>query len=138
MVMHMTTECSSTADSITGVLMAGDAVLNLSQQPLNTVAGTLFVAAHEDRLSISHTPSAVQWLCGMSRSLSQLQSVTVDRIVVISEENCSDAAVVTRELNSHGIPYLHCTLMNACDADAFMDEEDTDAVTERLRQLGYI
>ncbi len=136
--MHMTTECSSTADSITGVLMAGDAVLNLSQQPLNTVAGTLFVAAHEDRLSISHMPSAVQWRFGMSRSLQQLKTATVDRIVVISEENCSDAAVVTRALNSHGIPHLHCTLMNACDSDAFMDEEDTEAVTERLRQLGYI
>jgi hypothetical protein len=138
MVMHMTTECSSTADSITGVLMAGDAVLNLSQQPLNTVAGTLFVAAHDDCLSISRTPSSVQWSFGMSRSLQQLQAATVDRIVVISEENCSDAAVVTRELNSRGIPHLHCTLMNACDADAFMDEEDTEAVTERLRQLGYI
>ncbi len=136
--MHMTTECSSTSDSITSVLMAGDAVLNLSQQPLNTVAGTLFVAAHEDRLSICRTPSSVIWRSGMSRSLQQLQSATVDRIVVISEENCSDAAFVTRELNSHGIPHLHCTLMHACDADAYMDEEDTEAVTERLRQLGYI
>ena len=58
--------------------------------------------------------------------------------MVISEENCSDAAVLTRELCTQGIPHLHCTLMNACDADAFMDEEDTEAVTERLRQLGYI
>lgn len=134
----MTTECSSTAESITSVLMAGDAVLNLSQQPLNTVAGTLFVAACENRLSISRTPSTVNWRPGMSRSLHQLQSATVDRIVVVSEENCSDAAVVMRELNSHGIPHLHCTLMHACDAEAYMDEEDTEAVTERLRQLGYI
>lgn len=134
----MTTECSSTADAITGVLMVGDAVLNLSQQPLNTVAGILFVAAHEDRLTISHTPSSVQWRFEMSRSLQKLKSATIDRIVVISEENCSDAAVVIRELNSHGIPHLHCTLIHACDADSFMDEEDTELVTERLRQLGYI
>lgn len=134
----MTTECSSTANAITGVLMAGDAILNLSQQPLGTVAGTLFVAAHEDRLSISHTPSTVQWRCSMSRSLEQLPSRTIARIVVISEENCSDAAVVIRELNSHGIPHLHCTLIHACEADSFMDEEDTELVTERLRQLGYI
>ncbi len=26
----------------------------------------------------------------------------------------------------------------ACEADAFMDEEDSEAVAERLRQLGYI
>ena len=25
-----------------------------------------------------------------------------------------------------------------CSADAFMDEEDSEAVAERLRQLGYI
>ena len=136
--MTMTTECSSTADAITGVLMAGDAVLNLSQQPLNTVAGTLYIAAHDDQLTFRDTPSAVHWRLGMSRSLLQLQSSAVDRIVVISDENCSDAAVVTRELDTHGIPHLHCTLMNACDSDAFMDEEDTEAVTERLRQLGYI
>ncbi|MBC7964774.1 MAG: hypothetical protein H7Z17_02520 [Fuerstia sp.] len=134
----MTTECSSTADAITGVLMAGDAVLNLSQQPLNTVAGTLHIAAHDDRLTFRDKPSSVHWQLGMSRSLLQLQSPTVDRIVVISDENCSDAAVVTRELDTHGIPHLHCTLMSACDSDAFMDEEDTEAVTERLRQLGYI
>lgn len=136
--MTMTTECSSTADAITGVLMAGDAVLNLSQQPLNTVAGTRYVSAYDDRLTFRDTPSSVHWRPGMSRSLLQLQSPTVDRIVVISDENCSDAAVVTRELDAHGIPHLHCTLMNACDSDAFMDEEDTEAVTERLRQLGYI
>ncbi len=136
--MTMTTECSTTADAITGVLMAGDAVLNLSQQPLNTVAGTLYIAAHDDRLTFRDTPSSVHWGLGMSRSLLQLQSAVVDRIVVISDENCSDAADVTRELNTHGIPHLHCTLMNACDSDAFMDEEDTEAVTERLRQLGYI
>ena len=136
--MTMTTECSSTADAITGVLMAGDAVLNLSQQPLSTVAGTLYIAAHDDQLTFSDTPSSVHWRLGMSRSLLQLQSAVVDRIVVISDENCSAAAVVTQELNTHGIPHLHCTLMNACDSDAFMDEEDTEAVTERLRQLGYI
>ena len=136
--MTMTIECSSTADAITGVLMAGDAVLTLSQQPLNTVAGTLSIAAHDDRLTFRDTPSAVHWRLGMSRWLLQLQSSTVDRIVVISDENCSDAAVVTRELDTHGIPHLHCTLMCVCDSDAFMDEEDTEAVTERLRQLGYI
>jgi len=136
--MTMTTECSSTADAITGVLLAGDAVLNLTQQPLNTIAGTLFVSVSDDQLSISRTPSFVQWHFDLLLSLDQLRSGAIRRIVVVSEENCSDAAMVTRELSALGIPCLHCTLMNACDSDAFMDEEDTEAVTERLRQLGYI
>jgi hypothetical protein len=71
MVMTMTTECSSTADAMTGVLMAGDVFLNLSQQPLNTIADTLFVAADEDRLTIRHTPSSVQWRLGTARSLQK-------------------------------------------------------------------
>ena len=136
--MTMTTECSSTADAITGVLLAGDAVLNLSPRPLNTIAGTLFVTAEEDHLSVSGTPDSVQWRCGMAGSLKKLRCDSVERIVVVSEENCSDAAELTRELHTQGIPHLHCTLMNACDANAFMDEEDTEAVIERLRQLGYI
>ena len=136
--MIMTRECSSTADAITGVLLAGDAVLNLSQQPLNTTAGTLFVAADAGQLSVRGAPASVQWRFGMSGSLKKLRCDAVERIVVISEENCSDAAMVTRDLDAQGIPHLHCTLMNSCDEDSFMDEEDTEAVTERLRQLGYI
>ena len=138
MVQTMTTECSSTADAITGVLLAGDIVLNLTQQSLNTIAGTLFVAVDNDELAISRTPSFVQWHFGLLQALHQLRSTSVNRIVVISEEHCGDAAIVVRELSARGIHCLHCTLMNGCDSDAFMDEEDTEAVTERLRQLGYI
>lgn len=134
----MTTECSSTADAITGVLMAGDAVLNLSQQPLNAIAGTLFVSSVKNQLSVSRTPTTVQWKPGMADALRKLCCDTVERIVVVSEENCSDAAVLIRELGDSRLPYLHCTLMNTCDEDSFMDAEDTEAVTERLRQLGYI
>lgn len=136
--MIMTRECSSTADAITGILLAGDAVLNLSLQPLNTTTGTLFVVADEGQLSVRSAPASVQWRLDMAGSLKKLRCDAVERIVVIAEENCSDAAELTRELSIQGIPHLHCTLMNACDADAFMDEEDTEAVTERLRQLGYI
>lgn len=134
----MTTECSSTADAITGVLMAGDAVLNLSQLPLNAIAGTLFVAARDNQLSISDKPVSVRWRPDLADGLRKLCCDAVERFVVVSEENCSDAAVLTRELSQSGLPYLHCTLMNTCDEDSFMDAEDTEAVTERLRQLGYI
>jgi hypothetical protein len=33
---------------------------------------------------------------------------------------------------------LLCTLTEDCGAEAFMDEEDAEAVAERLRQLGYL
>jgi hypothetical protein len=134
----MTAQCSSTANSITEVLLAGDVVLNLTQQPLNTVGGTVFVSAAGDTLSRSRIQSSVVWKHSLVNSLAKLISGDITRIVVVSEDNCSDAEIVIRELSTRSIPHLHCTLMNSCDADAFMDEEDTEAVTERLRQLGYI
>jgi hypothetical protein len=134
----MTTQCSSTANSITEVLLAGDAVLNLTQQPLNAIRGTQFVSSAGDSLSCSRTPMFVAWKPSLASSLAKLVAGHVTRLVVVSEEHCSDAELVVRELAAHNIPHLHCTLMNVCDADAFMDEADTEAVTERLRQLGYI
>ena len=134
----MTNQCSSTANSITEVLLAGDAVLNLTQQPLNTSTGTRFVSASGDLLALDHSGSSVLWKHAYAASLPGIMSAEVARLVVISEENCGDADRVLRELCACGIPHLHCTLMNTCAADAFMDEEDTEAVTERLRQLGYI
>ncbi|MBL8810236.1 MAG: hypothetical protein JNM43_08670 [Planctomycetaceae bacterium] len=134
----MTNQCSSTANSITEVLLAGDAVLNLTQQPLNTIAGTRFVSAEGDVLLTNTAAAMVLWKHSMTPSLSRLVSGAVSRLVVVSEEDCSDASMIVRELEIKGIPHLHCTLMSTCDADAFMDEEDAEAVTERLRQLGYI
>ena len=134
----MPTQCSSTANSITEVLLAGDAVLNLTQQPLNAAIGTLFVSASGDRLALSHSATSVYWKQFHSELLPGIMSGEVARLVIVSEENCSDAECVVRDLFTRGIPHLHCTLMNSCDADAFMDEVDTEAVTERLRQLGYI
>ncbi len=134
----MTTECSSTANSITEVLLAGDAVLNLTQQPLNTIAGTMFVQADSGELHCQTSSAHVIWNHSLLFALPQLVAGRVSRLVVVSEEGCSDAEFIVRELTSRNVPHLHCSLMNACEADSFMDEQDAEAVTERLRQLGYI
>ncbi len=134
----MTTQCSSTASSITEILLAGDAVLNLTAQPLNAVAGTLFVEASGDQLRLSPFGGSVVWRSSFRSALPAVVAGDVARLVVISDEDSSDAESVARDLCALGIPHLHCTLVNTCEADAFMDQEDTQAVTERLRQLGYI
>lgn len=134
----MTVQCTATAEAVTGVLLAGDVVLNLSHQPLKTTADTLFAADVSGRLQVVPVAGSVKWRAALAASLPQLLSAEVQRIVVVADEDCSDAALVVRELASRRVPHAQCTLMNSCDADAFMDEEDTDAVTERLRQLGYI
>ena len=57
----MATECVTTANSITEVLLAGDAVLNLTQQPLNTIAGTMFVSSEQNRVSLENHPCWFRW-----------------------------------------------------------------------------
>jgi hypothetical protein len=50
----------------------------------------------------------------------------------------SSRRTVVRELTACGVRCLLCTLTEDCGAEAFMDEEDAEAVAERLRQLGYL
>jgi hypothetical protein len=134
----MATECVTTANSITEVLLAGDAVLNLTQQPLNTIAGTMFISADHDSVSLVTRPCSFRWSIEAAQEIGTLISDSALRIVVVSEEGCCDADRLVRELVAQRIPHLHCTLMNPCDADDYMDEQDAEAVSERLRQLGYL
>jgi hypothetical protein len=134
----MTTQCSSTANSITEVLLAGDAVLNLTQQPLNAITGTRFLTIEGDAFRCVPYPSSVSWHSRLASSLKQLDEFDVSRIVVVSDEHSGDAEQVLQELTSRQIAHVHCVLINACDEDAFMDEDDAEAVAERLRQLGYL
>lgn len=134
----MTVQCTATADAITGVLLAGDVVLNFSPQPLNTTAETRYVAESDGGFRILAKSAQIRRGPALAETLPSLISDEILRLVVVSEENCPDAEHTVRELAERGVPHLHCTLMSNCDADAFMDEEDTEAVTERLRQLGYI
>lgn len=134
----MTLQCTSTADAITSVLLAGDAVLNLSRQPLNAAPGTLFVCEFGNQLALSNYYHQLRWNPSYAGLLPTLITDDITRLVVVSDEQCPDAEKVIEELAARQIPHCHCVLTEGCAADAFMDEEDADAVTERLRQLGYI
>lgn len=134
----MATECVTTANSITEVLLAGDAVLNLTQQPLNTIAGTMFVSSEQNRVSLENHPCWFRWSPQTVQEIGGLITDAALRIVVVSEEECCDAELLVRKLVAQRVPHLHCTLMNPCDADDYMDEQDAEAVSERLRQLGYL
>ncbi len=134
----MMTQCTSTADAITGVLLAGDAVLNLSQKPLNTVAGTLFVTLNSGSLCLSTTPTVLQWQSAFAASLPALLLGDCSRLAIVSDASCDAAADVKQHLTELNLPFAHCILTEDCEADAFMDEEDAEAVAERLRQLGYL
>lgn len=138
MVTSMSLQCTATADCITSVLLAGDAILNLSSQSLKVAAGIPFVSVSGGRLTLTSVPFSVCWNSLLAASLNGLLSDDVLRLVVVSEDGCPAAAEVLRLLQSRGLPHCHCVLAGGCDAESFMDDEDAEAVAERLRQLGYL
>lgn len=66
----------------------------------------------------------------------------------VGEQRDRDDRVVFHNLNGHAVvvkpgkenaaPAEASPAAKSCEADAFMDEEDSEAVAERLRQLGYL
>ncbi len=138
----MTTVCTSTATSIMEVLLGGDALLNLTSQVLNTSRGTVYLTRGREGLLFgpvaADVSTAVACQDSLAAELVALSAPEITRIVVISEEHNTAAQQLVSELSRRHVSHLHCVLMDQCEADAFMDAEDTEAVTERLRQLGYL
>ena len=64
----------------------------------------------------------------------------------VEEQRDCDDRVVFHNLNGHAVVVklgkddapVSPESASTCEADAFMDEEDSEAVAERLRQLGYL
>ena len=138
----MDTQCTSTPQAISGVLLAGDAVLNLTDQTLSVTSGTRFIAESSGRLVLTTASETVKWRPELQNSVLTLLSAGVTRVVVVTDEitdpSGAHSSTLLDALSVRGIRHLHCVLHAECDVDSFMDEADAEAVTERLRQLGYI
>lgn len=134
----MTAQCSTTPDSIASVLLAGDVILNLSGRDLNAPAETPFLGESGGILRVLHQSHQVSWKPHFSPAVRSLISRDVTRVVVVGNEGQTDVSAVLQDLSRQAVPVTHCVLNDACDADAFMDEADAEAVAERLRQLGYL
>ncbi|MBL8815658.1 MAG: hypothetical protein JNL58_06485 [Planctomyces sp.] len=132
------TQCTSTPDAIASVLLAGDAVLNLSGKMLNAPANTAFVRESQGRLLVAHGPHTVSWQPHLTPALKPLISRDISRIVVVANDQQSDADAAVAAISQQSIPVSYCVLSDTCQADDFMDEADAEAVAERLRQLGYL
>jgi|GEM_PF-358003 len=145
MTSATTAKCSSTAGSITEVLLGGDLILNLSGQTLATGQTARYLqpdltagAPDNSRLQITNKPCSIAWTPTLAACLNSLAALDADRIVVVAEAQSAAGHSVVQRLTACGIRSLLCTLSEDCGADAFMDEEDAEAVAERLRQLGYL
>ena len=132
-----TTQVYLTRDALADFAEPGDAIVNFASE---SIAASVPSISFSSDGSASLTQSAAHSVaCDPVNvdSLRTLMSQGVDRIVVVSHGSAAGDAFA-RQLVVASLPHVVCLLEESCDADAFMDEEDSEAVAERLRQLGYI
>lgn len=138
----MQATCSTTADSVAEVLFAGDVLLNLSGRTLPTCVGARQLIWRSSQPAVvsdqaESTPQSAA-LVSPESLRDVLTDLRVDRLVIASDTPGSDAATFARIAAEAGVNVVVCRIVEACEADAFMDEADSEAVMERLRQLGYV
>ncbi len=135
----MSTECTATPLAISELLLAGDLILNLSSEVLNTLPGVMYLTEQDGQLRCSKTTGQLVWQEGLTAELAGiLPDHEINRVVVVCGPDSSVAEQAAAALSGANIRHLLVRLSADCDASAFMDEEDAEAVSERLRQLGYL
>lgn len=123
-------------------LQPGDVIANCSGRTLNPSDGSHFLTQTAAGLAITSQAADVT---AERLDADQVRQVCgTARLALISEEEQPEADQTAEKLEAAGVPVCHLRLYTGtddgekCDASDFMDEEDSEAVAERLRQLGYI
>ena len=121
-------------EELNDFLQEGDAIINCSDEALATVMPALSVNSDGTARLIQGPAYPVAG--DASRAIESLAETSVKRFVVICSSN--NGQQYAEALKAAGVEFVSCIFEQACNSDAFMDEEDAEAVAERLRQLGYL
>lgn len=124
-----------TPDSIDAHLNSGDALINFSFELFPSSAPYVAFNEGEPKLKTGAAPPVGN--DASAELIKNLLDENVRRFVVVSDGN-QTAQNFVNGLNAAEIPHTVFNLSEDVAADSFMDEEDADAVAERLRQLGYL
>ena len=105
--------------------------------------GSRFVVAAGDRFELSESPgdaATTQFSesASVGRLVETLKNQTVRRVLCSVMKDGEAPEPLREELTRNGIELIEVIVSETVRADDFMDEADSDAVAERLRQLGYI
>ncbi len=133
----MSTEVYLTRDALSEFAEPSDAVINFTAE---SIAGSVAAVAFGPDGTASLKQSAAYPVTCENPNVGSLQSLVengVVRFVIVSDGSQRGERFAT-QLRAANVPHVVCVLEESCDAEAFMDEEDSEAVAERLRQLGYI
>ncbi len=135
----MSTECTANPLAISELLLAGDVILNLSSRDLNVLPGVPYLTVVDGQLTGTLQPSRVNWADSLAATAGKLLAMLESgRIVLVCGSMCTRGPAAQSDLAAADVCSLLVRLSEECDASAFMDVEDAEAVSERLRQLGYL
>lgn len=129
----MLMQSSIDSDELSEVLQAGDHVILVDDIHVSECVDIQFLQSNG---VFSLTPCCVDAASVSVETL--LNSPISRRLVVVSAAANAEAASLARAIAETGVATLCCSVSSGCDAGDFMDEDDSEAVAERLRQLGYI
>jgi hypothetical protein len=132
----MSTQTRISRDALHEFLDGGDVLVNFTSEAIAHAESTVSLSADGTAKLVTGTAYPVSAIAD-AKGIARLLTSGVGRFVVASDGQSNVAEFVT-QLEARNISHVVCVLEEACDADAFMDEEDSEAVAERLRQLGYI
>ena len=133
----MSTQVYLTRDALADFAEPGDVIVNFTSDSI--AASVPSLSFSPDGLPRLTQGAAYPVSCDTPDidSLQAILSQGNSRLVVVADGSAGGDEFM-RRLASTNLPYVVCMLEESCAADAFMDEEDSEAVAERLRQLGYI
>ncbi len=133
----MSTQVYLTLDALADFAEPGDVIVNFTNDSI--AASVPSVSFSPDGLPSLTQGAAYPVSCDTPDmdSLHAILSRGNSRLVIVLNGSAGGDEFV-RRLASTKLPYVVCMLEESCAADAFMDAEDSEAVAERLRQLGYI
>ena len=131
----MNTRTIVSTDALAEILEDGDALINFTSEAVATLAPAVSISQDGTPRLINGPAYPVAANVDVT-AISRLVADTT-RLVVVTD-GIDKSEELAAQLSMQNVPHVVCVLDQVCAADAFMDEEDSEAVAERLRQLGYI
>ena len=121
-------------DQLSGFLQEGDALINCTSEAIAVPVRALSINSDGTARLINGPAYPVRG--DATTAVGSLKDVSVDRFVIVADGASGDQFAAACDDAKQ--PYVVCVTEKSCAADAFMDEEDSEAAAERLRQLGYL
>jgi hypothetical protein len=122
-------------DALTDILQDSDVLINFTSEAIASLAPAVSISQDGTAKLIDGPAYPVDAEVD-AKAISCL--ITNEQRLVVVTDGIDKSEQIVAQLSEHNVTCVVCVLDQVCAADAFMDEEDSEAVAERLRQLGYI